>query len=277
VGVSVTGSTLVRRQLGRRLRRLRNQAGKTIADVQAARLSSPAKLWRIESGQTAVKVADVRALCWLYGVDETITDVLTGLAAGTTGEGWWEDYGDVLPAWFTLYVELEAAAAEFQFYESELVPGLLQTEDYARAVYRASRPDLPAEAIDRQVALRLERQRKTFGRTPPPRITAVLNAAVVARPVGGASVLADQVKSLCAAGDLGHVEVRVLPWEVGAHAAMTGAFGLLYFDDPDDPAVVYTESQAGGRYLEQPAQVAEHRRVFSLIHHESIPIEEYKS
>src|SRR5215212_8514340 len=252
VGVSVSGSTLVRRQLGRRLRRLRDQAGKTVADVQAARLSSPAKLWRIESGQTAVKVADVRALCWLYGVDDTITDVLAGLARGTTGEGWWEDYGDVLPAWFTLYVELEAAAAEFQFYESELVPGLLQTEDYARAVYRASRPDLPRDAIERQVALRLERQRKTFGRSRPPCIIAVVNAAVLARPVGGARVLADQVRSLCAARGLGHVDVRVLPWSAGAHAAMTGAFGLLYFDDPDDPAVVYTESQAGGRYLEQP-------------------------
>src|SRR5262245_10004280 len=125
----ITGSTVLRRQLGRQLRRLRDAANVKEADVVEAGLASRAKLWRIESGQTAIKVADVRALCWLYKVDQTTTDALAKMALGSSTRGWWEDkeYAGVLPEWFSLYVGLEAAASEIRIYEPEIVHGLLQT------------------------------------------------------------------------------------------------------------------------------------------------------
>src|SRR5437660_1648665 len=114
----ISGSTVVRRQLGRQLRRLREAAGKTERDIEEANLASRAKLWRIESGKSPIKVADVRALCWLYGADQPTTDRLADLAVGTTAQGWWEDYGDVLPGWFSLYLGLEAAATEIRIYDA---------------------------------------------------------------------------------------------------------------------------------------------------------------
>src|SRR6266571_7908737 len=143
------GPTVVRRQLGRRLRRLREVAGKTERDLEEANLLSRAKLWRIESGRTPVKVPDVRALCWLYGVDETTTEALVALAVGTSEQGWQEDYGDVLPGWFSLYLGLEATAGHVYTYDPELVKGLLQTPAYVRAIHEASNPDSDEETIQR--------------------------------------------------------------------------------------------------------------------------------
>jgi transcriptional regulator with XRE-family HTH domain len=273
----ISGSTVVRRQLGRRLRRLREAASKTERDVETAKLLSRTKLWRIESGKTPVKVPDVRALCWLYGADAATTDALAALAMGTTEQGWWEDYGDAVPDWFGLYVGLETAVTEISTYDPELVHGLLQTEDYALAVYRAAQSDSREEFIRRQVRLRMERQQTLFRRTPPPRIRAVLGAGVLARQVGEPAVMAAQVRKLREIARGGEIEIRVLPWEVGAHAAMAGAFDVLEFDDADDPAVVYLESHLGARYLEKPTEVAECRRIFDVINKQAVPIEEYSS
>lgn len=272
----ISGSTVVRRQLGRRLRRLREAAGKTERDVETAKLLSRTKLWRLESGKTPVKVPDVRALCWLYGADAATTDALAGLAVGTTEQGWWEDYGDAVPDWFGLYIGLEAAASEIRIYDPELVHGLLQTADYAEAVYRAVRPDDSDDVIRRQVKLRLGRQRALADRTPPLRLIAVLGAGVLARPVGGARAMAGQADRLRELAKLDHVDIRVLPWEAGAHAAMhTGAFTVLDFDDPDDPAVVYLETHTGARYLEKPDELDQYRKIFNLIYQKSVPVEEY--
>ncbi len=272
----ISGPTVVRRQLGRRLRRLRDAAGKTERDVEEASLASRAKLWRIETGKTPVKVADVRALCWLYGADAVTTEALAGLAVGTTAQGWWEDYGDVLPDWFGLYIGLEATATEIRIYDPELVHGLLQTPDYIEALYREGDPSVSAEAIQRQVKLRMERQQMLSNRPVPPRLTAIFGAGVLARPVGGERVMGAQVQRLRELSRLGHVDVRILPWEAGAHAAMhIGAFTILDFDDPDDPSVVYLETHTGARYLEKPDELNEYRRVFELVYQKTLPIEEY--
>jgi transcriptional regulator with XRE-family HTH domain len=266
---------VVRRQLGRQLRGLRDSAGKTECDVEEASLASRVKLWRIENGKTAVKVADVRALCWLYGADAATTDALAALAFGTTTQGWWEDYSDVLPDWFGLYVGLEAVSTEIRIYDPELVHGLLQTPDYVRAVYQAGAEGGGEEAIQRQIKLRFQRQQTLSIREPPVRLTAVLGAGVLARPVGGEQIMAEQVQRLHDLNRLDHVDVRVLPWDIGAHAAMhTGAFTILDFDDPADPAVVYLETHTGARYLERPDELAEYRKIFQKIYRKTVSIEE---
>jgi hypothetical protein len=253
----ISGSTVVRRQLGRRLR-----------------LASRAKLWRIESGKGPVKVADVRALCWLYGADQKTTDTLAALAVGTTAQGWWENYNDLVSDWFSLYIGLEAAAAHIRTYAPELVHGLLQTPAYARTLCETSNPDRNEAMIARLVKLRLERQR-VLDRTPPLRLTAVLNAATLARLVGGEATMAEQVSRLRDLNKREEIDLRILPFEAGAHAAMAGPLTIFDFDDPDDPPVVYLETHTGARYLEKADELAEHRRIFDMIYQQAVPIEEH--
>src|SRR5437763_3034880 len=272
----ISGSTVIRRQLGRRLRRLRDTAGKTERDVEEAGLASRAKLWRIEAGRTNVKIADVRTLCWLYGADQQTTDALAALATGTSQQGWWEEYGDALPDWFGLYVGLEAAATEIRIYDPELVHGLLQTPAYLRAVYVDGGRGDDEVAIARQIKLRQERQQTITLREPPLVVTAILGAGVLARRVGGEPVMAEQIERLRELNRLPHIDIRVMPWEAGGHAAMhIGAFTILDFADPEDPPVVYLESHTGARYLEKPDELTEYRKVYELIYQKTVPIEEY--
>jgi transcriptional regulator with XRE-family HTH domain len=264
----------VRRALGRRLTRLRAATGKSRREVAEAKLGiSEPTLHRIETGKTPVTVANVRALCWLYGVDESITDALSELALGTSQEEWW-DANPVIPDWFKLYVGLEASAARICTYEGEVVPGELQTEQYARAVYGAEQA-VEAEAADRHVKLRMQRQAALAARNPQPRMTTVLGEGVLSRQVGGPGVLAGQIEHLRAVARQEHVDVYVLPWSAGAHAGMAGAFRIMDFDDPEDPDVVYLESHIGALYLEEAAEVAEYRRIFELICQAAVPIADY--
>jgi transcriptional regulator with XRE-family HTH domain len=270
----ISGSTVVRRQLGRRLRRLRDAAGKTERDVEEAGLASRVKLWRIEAGKTAVRIADVRTLCWLYGADQATTDALAALAAGTSAQGWWEDYG--VPGWFGLYVGLEAAASEIRIYDPELVHGLLQTPNYLRALFVDSGVEIDEEAIQRQIKIRQERQQAITIRTPPAKVIAILGAGVLARRVGGDAVMTEQIARLKELNQLGHLDIRIMPWEVGGHAAQhIGAFTILDFADPNDPPVVYLESHTGARYLEKEDELAEYRKIYELIYKKTVPIEEY--
>jgi len=272
----ISGSTVVRRQLGRQLRRLREAARVTEHDVVEAGLASRAKLWRIESGKTPIKIGDVRALCWLYKVDQATTDALANLAQGTSARGWWEDYSDVLPAWLGLYVGLEAAASEIRIYEPELVHGLLQTPNYLRALFTDSGVGADEGAIQQLIKLRQERQQVLTIRTPPLRVTAILGAGVLARQVGNRAVMKEQIARLRELNQLDHMDIRILPWSAGGHAAMhIGPFAIFDFDNPDDPPVVYLESHTGTRYLEKPEELAEYRKIYDLIYRKTIPIEEH--
>jgi transcriptional regulator with XRE-family HTH domain len=274
----VTGQRVVRRALGRRLTRLRVASGKSRREVAEARLGiSEPTLHRIETGKVPVTVANVRALCWLYGVDASITDALAELALGTSQEEWW-DSNPVIPDWFKLYVGLEASASRIFSYDGEVVPGELQTEQYARAIFAAEQPpdQEAAEAADRHVKLRMQRQQTLFGRRPAPRLVTVLGEGAVTRPVGGEAVLKAQIEHLCRVAQRDNVEVKVLPFAVGAHAAMAGAFRILDFDDAEDPDVVYLESHVGALYLEEEAEVEEYRRIFGLISKDAIPVEDYR-
>ena len=271
----VTGQRVVRRTLGRRLTRLRIASGKSRREVAEAKLGiSEPTLHRIETGKVPVTVANVRALCWLYGADESITNALAELALGTSQAEWW-DANPVVPDWFKLYVGLEASASRIFSYDGEIVPGELQTEQYARAVFGAEQP-AEEEAAERQVKLRLQRQKTLFARKPVPRMVTVLGEGVLTRPVGGEAVLKAQIEHLRTLSQRSDIEIRVLPWSVGAHAAMAGAFRILDFDDPEDPDVVYLESHVGALYLEEPAEVDEYRRIFDLIRKDAVPVQEYR-
>lgn len=275
--MSIPGTTVVRRQLGRWLRQLRTTVGKTEADVEGANLASRVKLWRIETGKVEVKLADVRALCWLYGVDGRATDALANLAQGTRGHGWWEDFRST-PARYALRYGLEPLAESIDAYDPERVHPLLQTPDYTRALYLASNPDVDAMAVREHVHLGRERQQTLLRRNPPIRLTAVLGEAALARPVGGAETMDEQVAHLRdLSQDSAHIDIRVLPLKTGAHPAMqAGAFDILTFPDVDDPAVVHIEAHTGARYLERLAEVAEYRRVFAHVYAQALPLNEFE-
>jgi hypothetical protein len=254
---------------------MRMRAKITEADVEKIQISRT-KLWRIENGRVATRYADVKALAELYGADKPTVEALAALAAGTTGQGWWQDWVDTMPAWFQLYVGLENSCQILRAYEPELVPGLLQTPDYARAAIRAVRDDTDEEeVIERHVQLRMQRQAEFFDTEGRRSVSIVLGAGVLCRPIGGPAVMQAQILHLRATARDHHMDLRVLPWDAGAHAAMAGGFVVLGFPDVEDPDVVYVEAQTGGRYLEKPSEVREYERIYERVFKVAVPIEEY--
>jgi len=245
-------------------------------DVVEERIASKAKLSRIENGKQAVTVADVRTLCWFYGADQELTDQLAELSKETAQRGWWEAHGDAIPTWFHTYVERESAAVEAWTYQTGLVPGLLQTPDYHRSVFEAEAGMLlPSDTAERQVQLRVERQRAALDRATPLEVVSVLDEAVLAREVGGPEVMAEQRKQLLELNRRPNIRINVLPFSAGAHPALKGAFTVLGFDSSDDPALVYLETRAGSRYIEDPSMLLSYREDFARVRAQSVPIEEY--
>lgn len=266
------GSVVVRRQLGIQLRKLRLAAGKSVMDVTEAGLGSKAKISRIETGKGPVKVADVRTLCWLYGVDAATTDALAALTPGTQQEGWWEEYGDVVvPDWFGLYAGLEAAASRIRCFEPELVHGLLQTPEYATAVF-GSDPRLTSDVIAQRVRFRMERQQQ-MQRDDPPAVTVIMGESALARLVGSADIMREQIDRLRTET---RADVRVLPFSAGAYP-LRRSFVLLDFADEEDPSVAYVDVPMGARYFDHDPERAEYEYVFDVIHSKSIPITEWKT
>ena len=259
------GSVVVRRQLGVKLRKLRITAKKDVLDVTEAGLGSKAKISRIETGKGPVKVADVRALCWLYDADPETTEALAALAPGTQQEGWWEEYGQaVVPDWLRLYVGLEASASNIRSFEPETVHGLLQTPDYARAVIGAD-PRLSDEVIEQRVQFRLERQQTATGH-----VQLIMGEAALAIVAGSPDIMMAQVEHLRSSD----ADVRVLPFTAGAYLRR-GSFSLLDFEDPDDPSVAYVEGPGGARYFDRPAERAEYEYVYGVLQQRAVPIGEW--
>lgn len=269
---SVDGPTLVRRQLGRRLRTLRETAGKTTSDVSV--VASRSKLWRIEEGRTTVRVGDARELARLYGADEDTVDAIGLLAQGTRTKGWWKDYRAIVPDWFSLYVGLESSCNALSTYHSELIHGLVQTPAYAREVILIDGPK-DEKIVAARLEMRLNRQRTSLER-PDVKIRVVLGAGALAIVIGSPDIMRDQLEHLRIMNTRQNFDIRVLPWRVGAHWGLHGSFTLMDFHDPDDPPVVYEESLAGSRYLEQSSQVEAYRRAFSDLTTRAVPIEEYE-
>jgi len=262
--------TVRRRRLGHELRRLRERAGLTIDDVAAQMVCSASKISRIETGHSGVTPRDVRHLLDIYGVAGPEGDELVQIARDARQKGWWHPYSSVLTS---AYVGLEAEAATIRAYEQQVVPGLLQTAEYARAMLRAARPDIGADEVERRVHVRMRRQ-SLLEREHPIDLWAVLDEAVLSRPVGGDTVMRRQLTALAAAADRPGVTLQVLPFEAGAHAGMDGTFTILSFPNPADPPVVFAENATGGLFIEKHEELRKYEFIFQRIRATALPPEE---
>jgi transcriptional regulator with XRE-family HTH domain len=248
------------------LRRHRIVAGLTIDHVAEALECSPSKVSRIETAQVPATTRDVRDMLELYGVLQDERDKLIQLARDAREKGWWHAYSDVRPS---AYVGLEAAADEIRIYEEELVPGLLQTVDYARTVIHSLRPTLRPDQVDRWVQLREARQamlKQEAGKT----MWAVINEAVLRRPVGGLDVMRQQLQRLVHDSSLDAVTIQVLSFQVGEHPAMQGSFTILGFEDPAQRDVVYLETKTRELFVDSDEELLQYRAAFKQLRHSAL-------
>jgi transcriptional regulator with XRE-family HTH domain len=249
------GPTVRRMLVGAQLRRLRTEMGLSREEAGETIRASEWKIHRLENGQVGFKERDIIDLLRLYEVtdpDEVAAFLLLTREANTPG--WWQHYGDVLPRWFRTYVDLESAATLIRTYEGQFIPGLLQTDDYIRAVIGGAQLEESSEEMGRRVRLRMARQ-TLLTREHPPRLWAVVDEAALRRPVGGPEVMRGQLERLIDASKLPNVTLQVLPFAVGAHSGMTGAFSILRFADPELPDVVYLEHLTNAVYLDKRDEV----------------------
>ena len=260
--------TIRRRRLAAELRRLRHESALSIEDVARELGWQPSKLSRIETRQIGISTADVRNLLDLYKVDDReYRDELVDMARRATERGWWQSFGSgVVPAALANLIGLETEARSIRSYEPELVPGLLQTEAYARGVMRAWQPAWTAADIDRRVEIRLGRQ--DVLRHPDansPQANCIINEAVLRRTVGGNEVMHEQIESLAKERDPATVTVQVLPFNAGAHPAMSGPFQIINFHDPSDLGVVHLETAMTAMTLERPEEIRRYDEIWGSL------------
>jgi hypothetical protein len=259
------GPTVHRMLVGSQLRRLRIEAGITREQAGEAIRASEWKIHRLENGQVSFKERDVVDLLRLYGVtDPGEVASLVVLAREANAPGWWQQYGDLLPQWFRAYVDLESAATLIRTYEGQLVPGLLQTEDYLRAVIGGAHLGESPEEAERRVALRVRRQ-ALLEQAGGPRVWAVIDEAALRRPVGGPGVMRGQLERLIEATKLPNVTLQILPFTAGAHPAMVGAFSILRFADQELPDVVYIEHLTNALYMDRRDDVTHYLHVMDSV------------
>ncbi|MBC9718456.1 helix-turn-helix domain-containing protein [Streptomyces sp. TRM66268-LWL] len=261
---AASGPTVRGRQLGSELRRLREQAGKKIEDVAEHLECSMSKISRVETGKAPIKARDVRDLLHWFGVeDEAQVEAVMQIHKDAQQQGWWAHYEEVLPSGMATYAGLESDARILRSYEPIFVHGLLQTEDYAKAVIGAVRPS-ELEEIERLVRFRKERQERLTSKSNPLDLWVVVEEAALRRPVGGKEAMRAQIEYLIEQVALPNVTMQIMPTAKGAHIAMAGTFSLLEFE-PQTPTVVYVDSIAGNVYLEKERDVRKFIQTFDLV------------
>ena len=246
--------TVRRRRLALELRRLREAARLTCEEVAEHLECSASKISRVETGRVSVSPRDVRDMLELYGVPTDQRESLVQLARDSRQKGWWHAYSDTMQPQMATYIGLESAASEIRIYEVSLIPGLLQTEDYARAVIKAGMVNSPAEDIERRVSLLMARQPAVV-RDDPPKVWAVLDEAALRRRVGGSGLMRLQLEHLLAQAALPNVAVQVIPFAGGAHPAMGRPFIILVFPERVDTDVVYLEDLTSALWVENVDEV----------------------
>jgi transcriptional regulator with XRE-family HTH domain len=260
--------------LGAQLRRLREAKGITLERAGYQIRASHSKMSRIELGRVSFKDRDVADLLTLYGVtDDQQRETLCTLARQANGQGWWHSYSDILPQWFEFYVGLERAADRIRTCQVQFVPGLLQTEDYARAVVLLEHAGDPADETERRVTLRMTRQ-ELLTEPDAPSLWAVVDDAALRRPIGGPEVMRGQLRHLIKVAALPNVTLQVIPFGAGGHAAAGGPFSILRFPEPDLPDVVYLEQLTSSLYLEKRDDTDHYLAVMERLCLEALPAEE---
>jgi transcriptional regulator with XRE-family HTH domain len=250
---SASAATVRLLVLGKRLRELREAAGRSLEDAATALSVSVLAIRRIEQGQVKWKMPYIRVLLEEYGVDGEEARTFLTMAAEANQPGWWYRYRDALPDWFRAFVSLEEEASLIRAYEPHYVPGLMQSEDYARTVLRAGLRD--TDEIERRVALRMQRQR-TLLRPGATSLWAVIDETVLRRPVAPPEVMQGQIEHLIELTELPNVKLQVIPFALCVHEAMYGPFYVFRFPFPELQDIVYTENVAGSGYVDQADDVA---------------------
>ena len=258
----VRSPTVRRRELGALLRRLRLEKGFTVEQAADQLLFSMSKLSRMETGHGVPTRRDIRDLCDLYGVtDEAERDRMKKLAEEGKQQAWWQSYD--LP--YSTYVGLEAEATAISDFQSSVVPGLLQTADYARAGHEGAMPRLSPGEIERRIEAKLTRQAiLTQESPPPPSFMTVLDEAVLHRMVGGPVVMGVQLERLIEAANLPNVTIQVIPFTLGAHPGVESNFSILEMP-ASTPGVVFVEGLVGSIYLERPEELARYQQIFERL------------
>ncbi len=253
--------TVRRRRLAAELRSLRKESGKTREQVAEFVGCSPVTITRIESAQSAPRLADTARMLECYGVTGERREVLMTLCGEARRRGWWHQYSGAIPAWFEVYVGIEGEVSEIRSYQPEAIDGRFQTEGYIRSLMLAD-VDVPSsEELERRIAVRMKRQ-ELLTDDDAPKMWLVLNEAALRRQVGGRATMHDQLAHLIEVSESNKIVVQVLSYASGAHPAMDGAFEILRFPDAADPDVVYLQYRRGSIYLEDPADVAAYAELF---------------
>ncbi|MGH3768008.1 MAG: helix-turn-helix domain-containing protein [Pseudonocardiaceae bacterium] len=258
--------TIRRRRLGSALRRLREEGGLTTTEVGERLGWSHSKISRIETSKTPVTSADVANLVKHYEIPSEESEALLKLAREAKQRGWWHNYSEVLPDWFESFLGFEAEACRISNFEPLVIPGLLQTEQYATDVLGAHPLRTTPDEMERSVALRRARQARLTGDTGEPiQLDAVIGEGALRQTIGGAGVMREQLLRLTELGELPNVTLRVLPFGAGAHPALHGAFHVLEFPDPDDPRIVYLDNRTSSLYLESVRDVGLYRLAYQQL------------
>ena len=268
------GPTALRIMLGGHLRRMREAAKISRADAGWQIRASESKVSRMELGRVGFKERDVSDLLELYGLtDEQERIRLMELARAANNPGWWSRYGDVMPNWFANYVGLEVAAKLIRTYEVLFVPGLLQTERYARAVVQLGKAYLPPEEIEQRVALRVTRK-KILTRAKPARLWVVIDEAVLRRPIGGREAMCEQIEHLLKVSQQPNVTLQVMPFSSVGYPGAGGAFTIMRFPEGDLPDVVYIEHAASALFLDKLEDLDEYAAIMEALTIAAAPVNE---
>jgi transcriptional regulator with XRE-family HTH domain len=260
--------------LGSQLRRLREDKGITREEAGYSIRASESKISRLELGRVSFKERDVADLLTLYGVSDDAERVpLLTLVREANAPGWWHSFTDVLPNWFQPYIGLEEAATLIRSYELQFVPGLLQTEDYARAVIQEGSKGVEQEVIERRVGVRMNRQ-LILTRPDGPKLWIVVDEAALRRPIGGPKVMRAQLEHLITQSERPNLTLQVMPFRFGGHAAEGGAFSILRFPETDLSDVVYLEHLVSAIYLDKREEVERYMEAMNRLSVDSVPPEQ---
>lgn len=266
--------TMRRRALGLELRSLRESAGLTSEETAARMGWHPSKMTRLESGRSGLRVHEVTGLLDLFGVtDEEQRASLEGLAREGKRRTWWQPYNDVLSQQYMNLIAFESEAQSIRNYELAMVPGLLQTPDYARAITRGLRPDYSSDEVNALVDVRLHRQNQALSREEPLQLWAILDESVIRRTVGDAKVMTQQLQALAEVSERPNITLQVLPFTAGVHIGLLGSFVILEFPIRSDLDVVYVEGQGSIVYLEREQDRTTYGHAFNLLRAAALDVE----